>query len=258
MVVARKIQRARGHISELQASVRAFIQRAPYKIKGEINEATNEAVFTAEADPEFASPPIELTLISAEVAHQLRSAQDHLVWQLVIANTGQPPQGAKSGFPIFKNEAGYSGRAPAMIAGVSAQAAADRIRAAQPYHAGNDAERVLIWIVQELNNAEKHRIIPVMTTYSFVGHVRLVKADGSSVDILPWQEEVRDPLHDGMEIARVPITDAMDGGAFDIPVGLDIAFEQVGAVKGQPATSLLSEATDYVADLIESFRGEFR
>ena len=154
---------------------------------------------------------------------------------------------------MFKTEAGYSGRAPAMIAGVSAQAA-DRIRAAQPYHAGADAERVLTWIVQELNNAEKHRIIPVTTAYSFVGHVRLVRADGSSVDILPWQEEVRDPLHDGMEIARVPITDGMDGGAFDIPVGLDIAFDQVGAVKGQPATSLLIEATDYAAALIESFR----
>jgi hypothetical protein len=61
-----------------------------------------------------------------------------------------------------------------------------------------------------------------------------------------------------MEIARVPITDGMNGAAFDIPIGLDIAFEEVGAVRGMPATSLLIEATDYVGDLIESFRGEFR
>jgi hypothetical protein len=81
--------------------------------------------------------------------------------------------------------------------------------------------------------------------------------DEPPVDILPWQEYVRDPLHDGMEIARVPIRDGMDNVTFDIRVGFDIAFDQVGRVIGQPAASLLIEATDYVRDLIESFRGEF-
>lgn len=80
--------------------------------------------------------------------------------------------------------------------------------------------------MQALNNTEKHRIIPVTTTYSFVGHVRMFIGDRPPVDILPWQEEVRDPLHDGMEIARVPIVDGMDGAKFDIPIGFDVAFEQ--------------------------------
>lgn len=252
-----KIHRARMHIAELGDSVRAFTDRAPYEVRGEVNEATNEVVFVAQANPEFAPVPIGLTLIAGEIAHQLRSALDHLVWQLVIANTGHPPQGTKSGFPIFLTQAGYAARAPARIVGVSAHAAT-RIEAAQPYHAGPDAERTLTWVVHELNNTDKHRIIPVTTTYSFVGHVRMLRDDSPPADILPWQEEVREPLHDGMVIARVPITDRMDGARFDIPIGLDVAFEQVSGVIRQPATSLLIEATDYVSALIESFRGEFR
>ena len=198
-----KVDRARLHIAELAESVRTFTDRAPYRVRGEVNETTNEVVFIAEADPEFASVPIDLPLIAGEVAHQLRSALDHLVWQLVVANTGQPPEGTKSGFPIFQNAAGYAARAPAMIAGVSVEAAI-RIEAAQPYNAGPDAARTLLWVVHELNNTDKHRIIPVTTTYSFVGHVRMFTRDGPPVDILPPQVEVREPLHDGMEIARVP------------------------------------------------------
>lgn len=112
--------------------------------------------------------------------------------------------------------------------------------------------------MQELNNAEKHRIIPVVTTYSFVGHVRMFVDNNPPVDILPWLEEMREPLHDGMEIARVPIVDGMNHATFDIPIGFDVAFEYVGAVRGMPATHLLLEATDYVSRLIESFGAEFR
>src|SRR5713101_158737 len=205
-----KIHRARFHIGELGEMVRAFVEHSPYNVHLAVDEAANEVVFTAVANPLFSPTSITLTLIAGEVAHQLRSALDHLVWQLVIANTGQPPQGTRSQFPIFKTEAGYDQRAADMIEGVSANAAT-RIRAAQPFHAGAHAERVLTWVVHELNNTDKHRIIPLTTTYSFVGRLLMVKADGTEVEILPRRKYVRESLHDGEEIVRVPVGDGMDG-----------------------------------------------
>jgi hypothetical protein len=252
-----KIERARRHVAEFGDGVRAFTERAPFKLRNQFNEATNELVITAEEDPEFGPVPIDLTLLAGEVAHQLRSALDHLVWQLVIVNTGNLPPGTKSQFPIFKTEAGYNNRAAAMIAGVSANAET-RIRAAQPFHAGADAEQVLTWLVHELNNTDKHRVIAVTTTYSFVGAVRMIKADGSQVDVVPWREEVPEPLHDGMEIARVPIADGVVGATFHVPVGLDVAFEQIGSLTRYPATQLLNRSANYVSDLVESFAGEFQ
>ena len=110
-----KVRRARFHVAELVAAVQTEIASAPYRVRGESDEAEGAFVIRAETNPEFSGIPPGLPLIAGEAAHQLRSALDHLVWQLVIANTGATPTGTKSGFPIFKNEKGYDKRAPSMI-----------------------------------------------------------------------------------------------------------------------------------------------
>jgi hypothetical protein len=252
-----KVSRARKHVDEFRDGVRTFTDRAPYVPRGEYDASSNEFIIRAAANSAFAGIPLELPLIAGDVAHQLRSALDHLVWQLVIQNTGEEPVGTKSGFPIFLNEAGYDARAAAMIAGVSEEASV-RIRAAQPFHAGQDADRVWTWVLHQLNNTDKHRLIPVTIDYTFVGHVRMTTADGTVTEILPPLEEVRDPLHDGMEIVRVPAPADVRGVTVDVPFGFDIAFEQVAGLRRYTASALLIEMTDYVEKLIESFGGQCR
>ncbi len=238
-------------------AVQTEILSAPYSVLGRPEEGAGAFVIVAESNPDFAGIPVLLPLVAGEAAHQLRSALDHLVWQLVVANTGEPPRGTRSGFPIFKTEEGYDARAASMIAGVS-DGAARRIRAAQPFLAGEDAERVLTWVLHELNNADKHRLIPVVIDHTSVVHVHLRKRHGATVEILPRREEVREPLRHGLEIARVPIAEIEDGDSLDVPFGFDIAFEEIGGVRRHPATQLLGEITDYVDRLLDSFRAEFR
>jgi hypothetical protein len=60
-----------------------------------------------------------------------------------------------------------------------------------------------------------------------------------------------------MEIARLPLTDEMNGADFDVPIGVDIAFTGLPGVEHQPAIHLLTGATEYVYALIASFGGEF-
>ena len=251
-----KIERASLHLREFGDRVRSFTDQAPYKVRGEHHSDTNEIVFVAEANHACPPIPLDLALIAGEVAHQLRSALDHLVWQLVVAHTGQPPQGTKSGFPIFKTEAGYQQRAGSMIVGVSDRAR-ERIRAAQPFHLDGDAECALTWVVHELNNTDKHRLIPVAVEHTSVGSVVMTTDDGVVTELLPWQEHVREPLRDGVEVARAQIPDGASGAQFDIPLGFDVAFEQLGDVRRHPASDLLEKAVRYVNDLVESFRGEF-
>jgi hypothetical protein len=135
--------------------------------------------------------------------------------------------------------------------------ARERIRAAQPYHLDGDAESALTWVVHELHNTDKHRLIPVTVEYMSVVRVVMSTDDGVVSEILPGQEHVREPLHDGVEIARVPIPDGTSGARFDIPLGFDVAFEQLGDVRRHPASDLLGKAVRYVNDLVESFGGEF-
>ena len=69
---------------------------------------------------------------------------------------------------------------------------------------------------------------------------------------------MREPLRDGDEIASLPTAEIGDGDTLDVPFGFDVAFEQVGGVRRQPATQLLAEIVGYVDRLIESFRGDFK
>lgn len=250
-----KIARAESHLTELKVRVRQYIDTQPFRVFGEYDEATHEYVIRAEAVPDYHPVPIDLVLLAGEVVHQLRSALDHLVWDLVVKNTGLPPAGTDSGYPIFRTAEGYSQRAPKKVKGVS-QSAADRIRALQPFHLGDHAEEELTWAVQELNNTDKHRLIPVAVVYAFVGAVHMTVGDGPPKEILPWQEFVREPMVDGMEIARVPVPDG-DQATFNVPVGADIAFVEVGALRHHPVTDLLVKATRHVRGLVEGFEPEF-
>jgi hypothetical protein len=198
-----KIARAEVHLAELKLLVRRYIDTQPFRVIGEYHEATREYIIRAEAVPDHNPVPSDLMLIAGEIVHQLRSALDHLVWDLVVKNTGAPPTGTDSGYPIFRTADGYNGRAPQKIRGVS-PSAANRILAAQPFHLGDRAEEELTWAVQELNNTDKHRLIPVTVVYAFVGAVYMTVGDGPPREILPWQEFVREPMVDGMEIVRVP------------------------------------------------------
>lgn len=250
-----KIARAEGHLTELGIRVHQYIDTQPFRILGEYLSATKEYIIRAEAVPDYGPVPSDLVLIAGEVAHQLRSALDHLVWDLVVQNTGAPPPGTDSGYPIFRTADGYNRRAPQKIRGVS-PSAANRIFAAQPFHLGDRADEELTWIVQELNNTDKHRLIPVTLIYAFVGAVHMTVDDGPPQELLPWQEVVREPMVDGMEIVRVPVH-AGEHATFNVPVGVDIAFARVGALQNHPVNDLLVKATRHVRRLVSSFEPEF-
>ena len=251
-----KLRRAALHIEALKDAVKNYDTQSPFKVESYHYPGTGDFALVVVANDEFQGIPPDIVLIAGEVAYQLRSALDHLVWQLVRANTGNPPTGTKSQFPIFKTEEGYDTRAAQMIAGVSASAA-DRIRGAQPFHLGEQADRALTWLVHELNNTDKHRVIPVTASYCCVGYVRMRKKDGSVIDIVPPQAEVRPRLTPNSEIARISDIENMENVEIDVSLGFDISFNKVGGEALEPATHLLIEMTDHVTKLIDSFAVEF-
>lgn len=69
----------------------------------------------------------------ATVSHNLRSALDHMVWDLVLLNGGTPDSNTE--FPIYWDGAKYSlkGQDSRKLSGVSPQAA-DLIEQSRPFH----------------------------------------------------------------------------------------------------------------------------
>src|SRR5579864_4992836 len=84
-----KIERAKEHIRDLDAAIKRFVQEQPYTLGAKphrIPEIEHTTLYVAEVKP----IPDCISLIVGDAIHNLRSALDHLMWQLVEAAGGSP------------------------------------------------------------------------------------------------------------------------------------------------------------------------
>ena len=165
---ALKINRAEFHLKTLKESIDAFFDGKPYEIVREVNPDTNEVFGTLRVKREC--PPAWGILVG-DFIHDLRSALDHLVWQLVVHETGNPPTTFDTQFPIFQTEAGYNTRGePIRLKGVGTKAKA-LIKILQPFSTGEGTDSPL-WHLHELSNFDKHRRICLTGAVTHQLHVQ--------------------------------------------------------------------------------------
>jgi hypothetical protein len=238
-----KVERAIQHINKFSQDA------APFEVWNHI--------VRAEADPQAGvmrlyavqiggrePPPNYLVLLAGEIAYQLRSALDHVIYLLAKKAPDRRRQ-----FPIFKERKEYIARAPSMIEGVSAHANA-LIETYQPYH-GIPADQDSLWMLQDLNNTDKHRLIP--TCFIVGDHLRVFFPDGTQSDftyLFPGSV-----LKDGTMLCHFRLPDLevqMKAQLF-----CSIAFEQIGGAQNQAVVPILAKMASNVGWIVESFAPEF-
>jgi hypothetical protein len=96
--------------------------------------------------------PSSLSLSAGDVIHNLRSALDHLIYQLVIANGGKPD--TSTAFPLWRTKALYMANRPGSAKGIS-EAAFDVLHGLRPYKRGNPS----LWALHRLDIIDKHRLL---------------------------------------------------------------------------------------------------
>jgi hypothetical protein len=100
--------------------------------------------------------------IVGDIAHNLRSALDHLAWQLVRLDGGQPDENTV--FPIHLSRLNRNGnpRNLTIAPGIRRSDIMDAVEGMQPYDAsrhGHPPETDALGILQRLNNIDKHRLL---------------------------------------------------------------------------------------------------
>lgn len=88
-----KLERARELLDQLRGDIAAFVDERPFTL----SERTTDTALHYELQV-LASPPERLSVIAGEIAHDLRSALDHLMWHCVEANGSTPNR--DTAFPI--------------------------------------------------------------------------------------------------------------------------------------------------------------
>lgn len=253
-----KIQRADEHIKNLNAEINTLIGSDIYRFVSEPDSDPRECILRVEG-PE---PPMRLAVIAGEVVHQLRSSLDHLVCQLVIEN--KKPVNRTHQFPICDTPEKFkAARDGGKIRGISASARS-LIEARQPYNQTKDIKRNFLYILREMDDADKHRLLTLVVARAVprelaIGRETVAGKKGDPITVVgisPPKGPQR-PTEQGTEVLRFqfgePEPDVKVTGK---PV-IQIAFGDLGPMTERPVIDIVQQLRDKTVRLINAFSSEF-
>ena len=232
-----KVQRAQHHVQEPKGAISEFLTRLPYR-------------FTVEADPDQAyqrivitgakSIPSTISLIIGDAIHNLRSALDHVAWEL-FRSRGIKDQAIQ--FPVLSTAKVANQKISDLQA--ANPAAANVLASLKPYRGGNLA----LYGLHRIDIIDKHRLfvrtgrIPGQQLSSFVsrhGTVTIITNRGANLEMMRkgyWRIPAARPLRDGDAVFA----------------HVDIAFAFARPFAGEAVVPLLSDLADYINKVIGSF-----
>ncbi|MEE8193881.1 MAG: hypothetical protein V3T73_00070 [Dehalococcoidales bacterium] len=171
-----KVARAKAEIDRLGTMQDVFFEHTHYYIvRAEHNPISGKYVLRVRIDGP--PPSLDWGVFIGEIAHNLRSALNYLVYQLAFLNTANEPEAVardrRLQFPICLKGKDFKTKGKNRIKLLRPEHQA-RIKRLQPYkrsrgvllktidltkRRGRDSP--LFWL-EEINNADKHRIIQVV------------------------------------------------------------------------------------------------
>ncbi len=234
-----KIERAEQHVRDLHAVLTAFMNGNPYRLVAELDADTGDKVFRVRMS---APIPSDWPAIAGDVAHNLRSALDHLAWQLVLAGGGTPDR--DTAFPIRESQAKYETTAKgAKIRGAS-PSAIHILDALKPYQGGNDG----LWVLSAVNNHDKHKLM-VGAAFT-VSRLVIQKKPSPS----RFTSSFNGPrfMEDGAEFGRL-LAPHDDTDQVNIECSFEIAFVEPEIIKSQAVCPLLYQLCGLVRRVVDQF-----
>ncbi len=164
-----KIGRAKRKLADLDERVKAAFAPDRYLITDEFDSEIAEQVYSVHNLPAIGP---EWALQLGEVLYNLRSALDHLAWQLVELDNGTPNE--QTQFPIRDSPDDKNGnRLPLrdLLPQVKHPEILKLIDECQPYNAGDGTDHTVqharttpLWHLKALNNVDKHRLLLVVAS----------------------------------------------------------------------------------------------
>lgn len=269
-----KIDRAKSQIKTLETELRSFREQYTYRVVvAEFDSDTGyyPLCVSTNAPQDF---DVAWSVTVGEIAYNLRSALDQLVCRLAILKNRRCDCRDTS-FPILlrgtrrdsrKHDDWYwsvrtrkKPRARAIPRGVrllERKHIAD-IKRLQPYHRQNGNRLSPLWLLDELNNADKHR------------KIQIVAFQTRSLSTPPWgrwfngialgglKVDFSHRLIDGTKVGRIR-KDIQDEMQMNFSLEPEIVFwDGCNAVKRLEVIPTLQRIANAVDRIVESFGGEF-
>ena len=200
-----KIERARHHTHELEQLTETFLKRRPNQVRFDKHSDPPWVIVRAIVEP----VPLAFAAVAGDVVHNLRSALDYLVWQLVISEGNLP--GRHTAFPIYIGKPDFEKRVrnptPPRISPLEGiDPAGDKwalIEGAQPYNWAAAPDLSPLWITACLSNRDKHQeLLPGVSFVHDFDPMALMEIVGLEMTDVQVSFSGGDVLTHDAEIAR--------------------------------------------------------
>ena len=249
-----KIERAKKHIDDLDVACNAFFTTQPNIIRFEIDPKAKQRTYYVGSIRDI---PSEIAAITGDALNNIRSALDHLAYQLVDAAGATST--VQTSFPIYDSPEKYKTDFVRKIKGMR-QDAIDAIDAIRPYKGGNDA----LWRLHSLNNIDKHRLLITVSmmnsshsmTPSQKAEVTKRFRGSMPSDPLPnlvgihIASPMRNiPLKTGDALLTIPESEVEQYMQFRFHV----AFAEHQIIEGYSVVETLKQMADLVDNIVSSF-----
>jgi hypothetical protein len=263
-LILAKVERAKKHVSDLEAGVGTFLGTQPYVVRTNRDPQTRQPVHYLAS---VGNTPVVLATITGDAIQNLRSALDHLAHHLVSVGKGRPGPFYHSEFPIFDSATEYETGKGRKIEGMRPEAK-QAIDAVKPYKGGNDT----LWRLHKLNLTDKHRfLITVGSAFRSVdlggfvlremlnslppsdpmreGLTKQIKDSSSRAFLSPGNRMF--PLKAGDELFRGRPDDEADE---DLEFRFDVAFSESQVIEGESILETLHQMADLVGNIVATFK----
>ena len=255
---AMKIAHAQGHMLALRSRVQVWVATQPVGIDVKIHDDRLGASWklTVRAEP----PLNEWSLLVGDCVHQLRSALDACIWDLVTASGVTPKNPQRIQFPIGYDAAKWPDVVNDRLAGLPDDIT-ERVRSVQPFNR-EEAERQNdgLVILQRLNNTDKHQasigVSVAMHQSSHEVSVKFATEEASERNTPPNVAFGSQAFVNGATLAELHTIDPIErvDGEWGFVLGLTIDTP----IGEQPAFETLENLVGYVSQVLAVVYGPAR
>ena len=252
-----KIARAEKHAADLETEVKTFLFSRPYEVSVMRDSAGKPVYYLSSVKP----TPLGLSSITGDAIQNLRSALDHLAFQLFLSGTaGKDGEGRHIYFPIGEDKDGFERSLGGKTGGIQS-AAIEAINNIEPFAGGKGHQ---LWILEQLNNTDKHRSLitvgSALRSVDIGSHLMRSIEKSMAKDKATWGDtkppEMNLPLVPADRMFPLKVGDILFIGAagdeFDekMKFAFDVSLNEPGVVDGRPLIETLQQLIKAVKDVI--------
>jgi hypothetical protein len=239
-----KIERAKQHIVDLHSKVQGLSVGSFYVLGIESNPQTGNDVLKIEIAQLLPSAS-DFALIIGDALHNLESALDHTINEVVFRRLGRYDDHTKLPFRSTRNEL-IKAINGALIHQASEAVCDFIVNVIQPYDGGNSA----LWALNDLNNVDKHRLLLPVLHINVINNIRMQNDRGEN-------HIVDQVMTRGTRFARLDLPGRNFKIADKGKASVLILFDKGSAREGEAILPTLRQFTEMVTGMVEGIEGVF-